>query len=199
MKKRYTATGITAVAIGVALLLVGMKGYSVVLYYGWLFILFFLAAIAGAVWKRQPASTSYLLVLAVLTMAAVVGGFAGHWTRRAQALSVCRRCEPIFASLNAYKQTHGSFPTSAVPILGQTGTGLNISQGRLSSGGIGLEELNSSDVVVYLQTNSYLCVVPVTKQLLMSFTRLYVYRRDSDNAQWVYDKMVWTLGLIDEK
>jgi len=82
--------------------------------------------------------------------------------------------------------------------LAQRDSGLDIAQGEFSGHGISLDGINSHDALVYLDTNFVSCVVPVTKQLPMSFTRLYVYGWSGDTPSWKYDKLVWTFGLKDE-
>ena len=76
----------------------------------------------------------------------------------------------------------------------QQDAGLSSGQGAFSEHGINLDGINSHDALIFLDDDSVSCVVPVTKQLPMSSTRLYVYVWISDTRLWTYDKRVWFPG-----
>jgi hypothetical protein len=47
-----------------------------------------------------------------------------------------------------------------------------------------------------MTTNYFLCVVPVSKVLPLSFTRFYAYTRNIDESDWQWEKIVWMLGRM---
>lgn len=181
----------------------GLAGYGVVVYYNWLILLFVLLLLAAPTVKRQPSAVAYLCAVTILVICSTAGAFAGHWGRRLQCRSKCRACEPLLELVEKHRDEHGQYPTTLSDVQGfalaRRDSGLDVSQSEFSSHGISLDGINSHDALIYLDTNFVSCVVPVTKQLPMSFTRLYVYGWSSDAPSWKYDKLVWTIGLINDE
>lgn len=170
-------------------------------YYGWVILLFFFFLLALPTIKRQPSITAYFGLVILLFAFSVGGAFAGHWGRRLRCQNRCKACEPILTVLRQHRAEHGQYPLRLSDAQGfasaQQESGLAVAQGELSKNGIDLDGINSHDALIFLETNFVSCIVPVTKQLPMSFTRLYVYRWSSDDPFWEYDKFVWIFGLKD--
>ena len=197
----------THIAIGLVLALLlgaaGLAGYGVVVYYSGPILFLFLLLLAAPTVRHQPPATAYLCAVGILVAFSLTGTFLGHWGRRLQCRSKCKACEPLLALLQRHRDEHGQFPSglSEVPgfELARRDAGLDVAQGEFASHGIDLDGINSHDVLIYLDKNFVSCVVPVTKQLPMSFTRLYVYGWNSDAPSWKYDKVVWTLERKGER
>lgn len=196
--RRPLAVGLVlALPLGAA----GSAGYGVLVYYCWMPLLVVLLLLAMTV-RRQPSAIAYLCTLVLLVILAAAGTFAGHWARRLQCRARCKACQPLLSLVEKHRGEHGQYPTSLAEVEGfafaQRDSGLNVAQGKLSRGGIDLDGVNSHDGLIYLDTNFVSCVVPVTKQIPMSFTRLYVYTWNTDTRSWQYDKLVWHLGLLSQ-
>ena len=101
--------------------------------------------------------------------------------------------------LQEYRADHGRFPAKLTELKGfaqaQRRSGLRIAQGEFLEYGIDLDGVNSHDALIYLEPQFMSCVVPVTKQLPLSITRLYVYGWSSDSPSWKYQKLVWSLSI----
>ena len=199
----YRAPLVMGLVLALLLGAAGLAGYGVVVYYNWLVVLFVLLLLAAPTVKRQPSVIAYLCAVIILVAFSAAGAFAGHCVRRLQCRSKCTACEPLLTLLQQHHGEHGQYPARLSELQGftlaQRDSGLDVAQGEFSSHGISLEGINSHDALIYLDTNSVSCVVPVTKQLPMSFTRLYVYGWSSDTPSWKYDKLVWTIGLINDE
>lgn len=179
----------------------GLAGYGVVVYYGWVFLLVFIFLIALPIIKRKPSITAYLSCAVILFAFSIGGAFVGHWGRQLQCRSRSKACEPILALLQQHRDEYGQYPLRLLEVQGferaQRDAGLVVAQGEFSEYGIDLDGINTHDALIFLGTNFVSCVVPVTKLLPMSFTRLYVYRWNNDDPFWKYDKLVWTLGQMN--
>ncbi len=200
--KTYRAPLVMGLVLALLLGVAGLAGYGVVVYYNWLVLLFVLLLLAAPTVKRQPSVMAYLCAVLILVVLSAAGAFAGHWGRRLQCRATCRACESLLTLVQEHRDEHGQYPSTLSEVQGfalaKRDSGLDVAQGELSSHGISLDGINTHDALIYLDTNFVSCVVPVTKQLPMSFTRLYVYGWNTDTRSWQYDKLVWTLGLLNE-
>lgn len=189
----------TPIILGIILALlfgaVSWAGYSVVFYYTWLFIIFLLFLLAAPIVKREPSVMAYLVAVVILVAASLAGVLAGHGIRQLHCRLKCRACEPLLESLQKQRAENGCYPTNLMQVPDfarlQREAGLRISQGQFLKCGIDLKGINSNDALIYLSTNCVACVVPVTKQLFMSVTRLYVYAWNSNDRCWKYEKVIW--------
>lgn len=145
--------------------------------------------------RREPSAKAYVCALLILVGLSTAGAVAGHWGRRIHCLRKCRSCEPVLELVQKHRREHGRYPRKLEEVhgfaLARQESGLRIGAGELSSDGLDLAGINSHDALIYLEAEHFTCVVPVTKQLPLSFTRLYIYASSSDDPSWKYDKLVW--------
>jgi hypothetical protein len=190
---------VSALLLGFA----GLSGYGVVIYYCWWIILVFLLLLATSIIKHEPSVTAYLLAVTIMVGLSSAGALGGYWARRLHCYSKCKSCEPILALLEAPRAKQGHYPAKLEEVEGviaaQRRSGLRLSQGEYSENGIDLAGINTNDALIFLSTNTMWCVVPVTKQLPMSFTRLYVYTWSTDRPSWSYDNLVTHLFVRDDR
>ena len=188
--------------LGLLLCAAGLAGYGVVVYYNRLFLLILLLILAAPTVKRQPSGIAYLCSVVMLLAFSAAGALTGHEVRRLHCRSKSSACEPLLELVQKHRDEHGRYPSALSEVQGfalaQRGSGLDIAQGDFSSHGISLDGINAHDALIYLDANFMSCVVPVTKRLPMSITRLYVYRWSSDTRSWRYDKLVWNIGEPDK-
>ena len=183
-----------ALLIAVAVFAVSVSDYGMVTRYGWLIWLFILVLVVGHSSFRRGGASAFLMNLALAVILGFVGMLVGDWSRRAYCYSKCRSCEPMLERLAAFRASHGAFPTNIPPL--EIPRGLTIQQRSFSGGNINLAGVNQSDATLYLDTNGFLCVVPVTKVLPMSFTRFYAYMRNEEDRDWRYDYIISYLGSL---
>lgn len=193
----YRAAIIAGLVFALLLAAAGFAGYSVLIYYSIPFIIFALLVLAAPVLERQPSVTAFFCALLILVTLSGAGALVGHYGRRLYSLRKCMLCEPMIKLLQKYRGENGRYPSSLSEVQGfalvQRDSGLCIGLDRFSHYGFDLERLNSCDALMYLDTNNLVCVVPVTKMLPMSFTRLYVYTWGSEHPSWQYDRWIWSL------
>jgi hypothetical protein len=181
--------------LAVALFAVSANGYGMVIRYGWMVWLFFVVFVVGLPSFRWGGVSAVLPNVALVVAVGVAGLLAGDGARRAYCRSKCRACDPVLERLSAYRATHGVFPTNLPP--SDLPRGITIQQRGFTNGGLNLVGINEFDATLYLGTNGYLCVVPVTKMLPMSFSRFYAYGRNETDREWRYDYFVWFLGVVE--
>ena len=195
----YRFPVITGLVLALLIGLAGFTGYGVMLFYCWLPILFLIVVLAARTLKSQKPIAGFVSAVLIMLALSTAGAFSGHWVRRLHSRSKYKSCEPILELLQEYRAEHGRFPAKLIEVQGftlaQRKSGLRIAQGKFLETGIDLGEINSHDALIYLDPQIMSCVVPVTKLLPLSFTRLYVYGWSSDSPSWKYQKLVWSLSI----
>jgi hypothetical protein len=184
-----------ALLVAVVFLGVSTSGYGALFRYGWLIWLATVLLVVGLLSVRDGGSSQFVLNVVVVVAIGFGGMTVGNWTRRASCYSKCRSCQPVLDRLSAYRASQGAFPTNLQSFVFPQG--ITIQQCRLSGDGLDLIGLNQTDATLYLGTNGFLFVVPVTKILPISFTRFYAYVRSDRDRDWKYDHFVWRLGAIE--
>jgi len=183
-----------AVILAVICFTVSIKGYGMVIHYGWLFWLIPILPVVGRLSLKRSGALAFVLNSALVIAIGVAGMLIGDWSRRAYCFNKCRACEPMLEQLSAFQASHGgsltNLPSLVMP------RGITIQQRTLEGGGLDLDGVNQTDATLYIGTNSFVCLVPITKILPMSITRFYVYMRNEKDFDWKYDYIVWTIGVI---
>ena len=104
----------------------------------------------------------------------------------------------MLALIQKNHSEHGFYPEGLRKIQGFDAalrkSGLRIDVRGLSRYGFSVGGINNYDALICVGTEGYVCVVPVTKKLLLSFTRFYVYASSNSQPSWTYDKILWTLS-----
>jgi hypothetical protein len=149
-------------------------------------------------WRRP----GRLMVLLVSWLSFFAGWGAGRLCRDAYCRRTRARCEPVLAALEMYKSEHGAYPESLAAISDIKGlrseAGIDIREGRVLELGIDTGLMDEADAVIYLDRDGYSCIVPIERKMLMSFTRFYIYIRDSGDAVWRRDHIVWSWYAREE-
>ena len=168
-------------------------GYGVAVRYSWPFIIFLIVVVVGL--KRGPSFRIYLARVAVVSLLVIAGMFSGDWIRRIGRYRICKSCEPLLEAMERFREHNGQYPQEleVMPdyFAVQDNAGIRVRQGKFTKHGISLDDMETVDAMVYLHTDHYVCIVPVTKRLPMSFTRLYVYVWSSEKPEWTYDHLIW--------
>jgi len=181
-----------AVALALICFTVSINGYGMVIQYGWLFWLAPILLVVGLLSLKRCGVLAFVLYSVLVITIGVAGMLIGDWSRRAYCFNKCRACEPMLEQLSAFQSCHGGSLTNLPPLV--MPKGITVQQRILSGDGLNLDDVNQTDATLYLGTSSFICVVPVTKILPMSFTRFYAYFRNEKDRNWKYDYSVWTLG-----
>jgi hypothetical protein len=214
---RLKVISISVIGLPCALIpfLVSWYGYGSYMRYLWPFVLF-AAAFMGmmcvrGIWyavatvnlirssvrsKAQDVSMKVsLLLFGIFCAAFFVGWGTGFASREIHCRGICGRCNPVFAALEEYKTQHGAYPLKldALPAFDtiQKTAGFSIGQGEYFSTGIDVEPTDDYDVVFYISSDAYLCLVPIEHRVFMSITRFNVYMRQSKDSIWRRDHIIW--------
>ena len=108
--------------------------------------------------------------------------------------SVCAECDKVLGVLEKYKVQNGRYPESLSVVKLHDITDIAIQQEQMGESGIDVTNINKADATIYLSPSEYLCLVPVTKKLPLSWTRFYVLGRSNTMTKWKYQKMIWFLS-----
>ena len=185
MKIKYPiATGVACGLLGMAF---SLTGYGVPLYYIRLLIFGVFAVLAVPALFRKKV-VQYFLHVALITVIATGLWYAGTTVRRIKKSIVCHELNTLIKQAQAFHEKNGQYPEQLDEL--NFSTRLRLNSRHVMESGIDLEGMNEHDATVYMSTNSFACVVPVTKVLPMSFTRFYVYMWTSDDPEWRYSKVI---------
>ena len=185
MKIRYPiAMGVVCGLLGMAF---SLTGYGVPLYYMRLLILGAFAVLAFPALFRKKV-VQYFLHVALITVIATGLWYAGTTVRRIKKSIVCHELNTLIKQAQIFREKNGQYPEQLDEL--DFSTRLRLNSKTVMESGIDLEGMNEHDATVYMSTNSFACVVPVTKVLPMSFTRFYVYMWTSDDPEWRYIKVI---------
>ena len=214
---------LAAFSCGAWPLIVVLNGYGTYLGYGGWFIALlgslllccmFLSAEQGlpyfSIWKRTPprarAESAQQNPLRFVTGILCCGlfflcsWFVGIQIRKAYCRHLCRAAEPLFNALEEYRSLHGFYPDhlKKLPnaLILESETGLVIREGPLINKSLDLDlgELGESNLTIYFAPNGdFVCLVPIERPFLMSFTRFEVFLRSSENSRWQEDSILWQL------
>jgi hypothetical protein len=185
-----------AVGLGVGIggFCIMMRGYGVLFYYLWVFILPFILVIS--LLSRPRSLQAYLVRVGLVVIIGAVLTCLGLGLLIMKKQSICSDLDSMISELEDYRKSNGAYPPD-LSALRKPGH-LRIGEGRTAETGINLEGCNDYDAVFYLSPDEFLCIVPITKVLPMSFTRIYVYRWSTSEPCWRSEKLVWSLGVSEE-
>jgi hypothetical protein len=145
---------------------------------------------------------------ALLPLVLLSGGFFTGWGvgalgRDVHCRSICSRSEPILAALEAYRAQHGQYPANLgllpnIDDLKSTAR-LNLTEGVFAKGkrNIDVGAADVADAVLYLDRDNWICLVPIERPVMLSFTRFCTYRRDNGYPSWEPTEQLWWLGSAD--
>lgn len=129
-----------------------------------------------------------------------VGRFAGIQVRNSNRELICTRCDPIIEAIERYRLRYGAYPESLslIPEVQAmiVRDPIVVREGQFTKHGINIENLSGADAVFYLKSNFYICVVPIEEKLPFSISRFYVFIRDSEEAKWRQDYLIWQLHAV---
>lgn len=170
---------------------VALTGFGTLLFYGRypILVLSILLALPG-LFRRNPVqfAVHWLLIAGIAT--GVWQG--GVWARKFQKLLVCHELNALITRGEAFRGENGRYPATLGEV--EFSTKYSLGTGHFGKSGIDLAGVNRHDATVYLATNRFACVVPVTKMLPISITRFYAYTWTSENPGWRCEKIVWFIG-----
>ncbi|MEK7485306.1 MAG: hypothetical protein AABZ60_13355 [Planctomycetota bacterium] len=197
MKKYGKSLGVggTLFVLGV---FASLSGYHYVLIYASFFIVCCLLILSTCATRKNAPLFEYICNTIIITLLFILGVGIGLELLVRRKIEVCERSEKIISKLNKYKKENGVFPNSLLQIdLKNVDSALNmkIKEGKFEDGGVNLDGYNDHELIVYLDAKEYLLVVPVTKKLLMSITRMYAFMRNDKSDKWEYDMIIWTLSI----
>lgn len=177
-------------------------GFGAYVRYGWLMLipaLIGVSCIAISIVRAQRKSwqVPFFLGFALLSWG------AGVQARTWRCESTCRTLEPALDALRQFHSEHGSFPTQLTQVpefrrLAEAGR-ITLREGRSQGGMIQVNFFNTPDVMIYLGSSDYLCVVLLERPMIMSFTRFNILRQDATSPKWTEDRVVWTLEKINPR
>ncbi len=183
------------ILVGVVFGLIGagvaLTGFGALLFYGRYPILAvsILLALPGLFRKNPVQFAVHWLLIAGIAAGVWQGGV---WARKFQKLRICHELNALIPLVEAYREANGRYPETLGEV--EFPTRLSLNTGHFGKSGIDLAGMNSHDATVYLATNRFACVVPVTKMLPMSITRFYAYAWTSEDPGWRCEKIVWFIG-----
>jgi hypothetical protein len=115
--------------------------------------------------------------------------------RIAHGESLCRAAEPAIETLSKYHAEHGTYPTNLqdIPDFQRLAEASNVTfrQGRKRHGPWDVGFVEGPQMVIYLWPHDYLCIVPLERPAMMSFTRFDVLKKDSHSRGWAEDHLIW--------
>lgn len=195
MKKygRSLGVGIMLFVVGIS---VAVKGYHYTLIYGSFFLVFFLLILSKCATRKNATNLEYLCNMLIITLLFISGILIGFGVLLQKKIEVCKRSETLISKLDDYKRKKGVFPSSLSQIDMKSVSSilaLKMKEGAFEKDGLDLEGYNDHELIVYLDAKEYLLVVPITKRLLMSFTRMYAFMRNNESKNWEYSKIIWNL------
>jgi len=194
--KKYTAPFLWGVVLFAATMYIALKGYAYVIMYIWPVILLgIIIMVAGYVFsKRKSFFSLYITTFMIVTVSAISGLGLGTGIQTYLKSKICDDCDIIVEALSQYKQKNGSYPDKLdTAKLGLTTNIRFIYDADWDGGDINLMGSNDYDATIYLSPEKYFCMIPVTKVLIMSTTRFYVFKKSSWSPDWKYDHIIWSL------
>jgi len=191
MNAKYPVmVGTACGAIGLAL---ALTGYGCVAFYMRLLIWIGFAVLAlPALFRRQI--FQYCLHVIIITGIATGFWYGGTAIRRFQKSLVRDELNPLVNQVKDFHERNGHYPERLDEL--HFSTQLSLKAADFKEGDVNLDGMNTHDAVVYLGTNGFTIIVPVTKLLSMSITRFYAFIWTSQDSKWRYDYMIWTIGEI---
>lgn len=190
-----------SLAVGVTLFVFGIyasvNGYHYTFIYASFFVVIFLLILSICTTRKNASLSEYICNALIISLLFILGNVIGLRLLVQKKNEICERSEKIISKLDDYKRKNGIFPNSLSQIdLKNVSSVLNmkIKEGNFEGGGLNLEGYNNYELIVYLDAKEYLLVVPVTKKLLMSFTRMYAFMRNNKSDKWEYDKIIWSIS-----
>ncbi|PCJ54691.1 MAG: hypothetical protein COA79_21500 [Planctomycetota bacterium] len=177
--------------------MIGLNGYVYFLVYMSLIVMFGMVLLLGSMFSKKLNFFHYLANCTIVLLLGLLGLAVGSWTLVHEKIAVCVECDKVIMLLEKYKDQHGTYPDKIDDINIRIVKGIKVQQGKFLNGGsINIGNINNSDVTIYLTPKVYSCVVPVTKVFPMSFTRFYVFQKNNQMKNWVYEKYIWSLTSI---
>lgn len=144
-------------------------------------------------WSRLLSDLAIAILLPL-----VITGIAMTIRRTDRYLFANRRAEPIARILDERLRRDGKLPVRIKDIPEVLGycVSNNIVATEASMGGLTPECYDGSDLVLHSDQYHYSIVVPVTCRSPLSFTRTYIYRRDSESPGWTLMHVVWHMRVM---
>lgn len=184
---------ILGASCGLIGLTIALSGYGYVVVYIWRVILImFLVLASPALFRRKL--IQYFLHLALIAGIATGLWYGGMVVRKFQKSRSCRELNALISKVNEFHEKTGHYPEHLDDL--SFSTRLSLKSDVFKDAGVNLNGVNNHDAVVYLGTDGFICIVPVTKMLPISITRFYAYIWTSLDSEWRYAYMIWTLGKI---
>jgi len=129
----------------------------------------------------------------------LAGWGAGRIWRGVRCRDIRSRCEPVFAALDEYRASHGSYPATLDDVPGMArlreGAGIDLRQGRTNERAVCFQEAHDADAVIFLRPDAWVCIVPLERPFTLSLSRFYIYIREAGGS-WRLSHMVWTYSVI---
>ncbi|MFA6356622.1 MAG: hypothetical protein WCY23_05895 [Candidatus Omnitrophota bacterium] len=188
---RDKQTLIKAIILGAIGFWIAFKGYGVIFYYGWIFILLLLivSSIPPKIENLIKNITINFVIIAVLSLSLTA---TGQGIRMFQKWQVCNKLNPVIAELEKYKKAKGEYPLSLDSISKPGNLKILAIREPEEDNSASLFALNENDAIIYLSKNTCGACVPVTKVLIFSFTRFYAYTYSSADSAWKLERVIWT-------
>lgn len=178
--------------MGVAVVLVVLSGYGVLFYYLWpvylVFVVFF-----GLATIFQKSFFQFLFNSIIVFLIPTIVYFLSCEIQVFRKSLIRNELNILIDQVNTFYKKNGNFPISLDEL--NFSTKLLIHTEVFDDEKLNYSALNENDVIVYMGKNGFICVVPVTKKLPISTTRLYRYIWTSKEQYWRYDFSIWTLEI----
>ena len=134
-----------------------------------------------------------MLLAGILT-----GGILGSVFAENHARRVCTQCDAVIHELENYRVDNGVFPTNVANLASiEDLTKLHrIYLGQATSDGEVQwqpHEVGRTDVSLFISPTGYICIVPIERTSLISFSSFSVYARANGDARWQKRKVHWSL------
>lgn len=95
--------------------------------------------------------------------------------------------------VNEFHKKNGIYPEKLSAL--NFSTKLKIYTEKFYRDEVNFGHLNENDAVVYMGPDGFICLIPVTKVLPISITRIYKFVWTSENQTWEYNYSVWELTV----
>ena len=190
--RRFLFPLILGAGFGVVGFCLSLSGYVVPIVQLWP-VTVVIVLVASAPIRREQSSSPYLIRISIIATLLIALTGCGHGILLLRKWRVCQKLNPVISEIESRRKTSGTYPLDLSTL--HLPDGLKIRTGKTTKAGLDLEEIGDADAVFYLSKDDLVCIVPVSKMLPMSFTRLYVLEWAAQEPHWKSDKIIWSFSV----
>jgi hypothetical protein len=191
-KLQFKRPLIIGIIFGVIGSVIVFYGYGVYIEYLWL-VYFAGIIFVGLPTIFQKSLIQYFLNIFLVLLLPTISYFCSSKIHVFQKSLICEEVNVLIDQVNNYHQKNGYYPSSLSAL--NFSTKLAIRAEPFEGNFVNYNNLNDYDVIVYMGQDGFICIVPVTKLLPISMTRMYRFIWTLQEKKWKYDVSIWTLEV----